>query len=285
MRLLFFLSFVLLYTATATASPLVVKYIGNNTGVDEDYYVELLDAALKTTEPAFGPYRIEFSRESLSSDRKRELLVAGDRVNVDRLVGFHTIKGPRAALLFVNVPLLRNFMGYRIPLIRRGTQERFDQVKTLADLKQFSLGLGKGWEGFIYQHNGFNLYEPLNFELLLKMLAGGRYDFVPLAVTEIQQAYKIGSEEIPVIPEQHLLIHTPLPQYFYVSQQAPVLAKRLRIGLKAMEADGRMKIIFDKYFSEALKNLRLRDRVIIEVPNPDDDGSLPAISDEEFKSY
>ena len=285
MRLFLFLCFVLIYSSEAAASLLVVKYVGNNAGVDEDYYVELLDTALKTTEPSFGPYRIEFSRESLSSDRKRELLVAGDRVNVDRLVGFHTTKGPRAALLFVNVPLLRNFMGYRIPLIRRGTQERFDQVKTLADLKQLSLGLGKGWEGFIYQHNGFNLYEPITFELLLKMLAGGRYDFVPLAATEIQQTYKIGADEIPVTPEQHLLIHTPLPQYFYVSQQCPLLAKRLRIGLKAMEDDGRMKSIFDKYFAQSLKELRLQDRVIIEVPNPDDDGSLPAISAEEFKSY
>jgi hypothetical protein len=254
---------------------LVAKYLGNNPGVDEAYYVELIETALRITEPKYGPYRLEFSQTPLSSERKHELLVTGERLNIDRIVGFHKPTGPRSALLFINVPLLRNFMGYRIPLIRSETQKRFDQVKSLDDLRKIPMGLGKGWEGYIYQHNGFNVAEPVNFESLLKMLAGGRYDFVPLSAIEIDESYQVNNQHIAQLaPEKRLLIYTPLPNYFYVSPQAPELAVRLRVGLKQMQADGSMDRIFDKHFGERLRRLQLAKRQLIVIPNPEDDGSL-----------
>lgn len=276
MRTLLLMALTVGVSLSALAEPLVVKYIGNNLGVNENYYLDVLDMAMKATEPKFGSYRLDFSREDLSSDRKRELLVAGERVNVDRLVGFHRPKGPKGALLFVDVPLLRGMMGYRIPLIKRGSQNRFDAVENLQGLQKFSLGMGKGWEGPIYQSKGFNLYEPISFELLLKMLAGGRYDFVPLAAIEIEDSYKIDGNELKIEPERNLLIHLPMPNYFYVSPHEPLLATRLRVGLRKMEADGQLQMIFDKYFSERLKALNLSKRRIIEIPNPDDDGSVSA---------
>jgi len=265
---------------------LMVKYIGNNSGVKEDYYLELIDAALKTTEPQFGPYKIEFLREQLTSQRKHELLVAGERLNIDRLVGFHNNTGPRSVLLQVKVPLLRGFMGYRIPLIRRDRQAVFDQVNTLDDLKKIPLGLGKGWEGYIYQKNGFNLTEPINFETLLKMLAGGRYDFVPLSSIEVEDHYQVDNQTLDsLVPENHILIHTALPNYFYVSPTAPELAARLNAGFKALQKNGQMDRVFDKYFLIRLKKLNLANRKIIEIPNPEDDGSLGPADHKLLKIY
>lgn len=264
----------------------VVKYIANNTGVSEEYYLEVIDTALKLTEPKYGAYKIEVTYEQLSSERKHELLVSGERLNVDRIVGFHQTRGPRGALLHINVPLLRGFMGYRIPLIRRESQSRFDQVKNLDDLRKIPLGFGKGWEGYIYRQNGFNLTEPLTFELLLKMLAGGRYDFIPLSAIEIEDKYEIDHQSFDkLIPEQHLLIYTQMPNYFYVSPQVPALAERLNVGLKAMQADGRLNKIFEKYFSARLKRLHLKDRRVIEISNPQDDGSLGGLDRSELEKY
>jgi hypothetical protein len=265
----------LLWVSQGARAEVVAKYVGNNLGLDETYYLELIECALRATESRYGAYKVEYSQAAISSERKRELLIAGERLNVDRLVGFHSPTGPRSALLFVNIPLLRNFMSYRIPLIRGENQARFDQVKNLDDLRKIPMGLGKGWEGYIYQRNGFNLSEPVNFESLLKMLAGGRYDFVPLSAIEIEDKYKINQQVIDQLaPEKHLLIYSPLPNYFYVSPQAPELAMRLRIGLKQMQNDGSMDRIFEKHFGERLRKLHLSQRQLIEIPNPEDDGSL-----------
>ncbi len=286
MRLLIFLCTLLMCCAGAAEPVLMVKYIGNNSGVKEDYYLELIDAALKTTEPKFGAYKVNFVREQLTSQRKHELLVSGERLNIDRLVGFHNNAGPRSVLLQIKMPLLRGFMGYRIPLIRRDSQAAFDRVNTLDDLRKIPLGLGKGWEGYIYQKNGFNLTEPINFETLLKMLAGGRYDFVPLSAIEIEDYYQIDNQTLDsLVPENHILIHTALPNYFYVSPNAPELATRLNAGFKQLQKNGGMNKIFDKYFLARLQKLNLPNRKIIEIPNPEDDGSLGRVDHKLLKVY
>ena len=282
----FVVFFVFALSAVSLHATDVVKYVANNSGITEDYYLEVIETALKITEPDYGDYRIDMSYEQISSERKHELLVAGERLNVDRIVGFHQATGPRSVLIQINIPLLRGFMGYRIPLIRRESQARFDKVHTLEDLKKIPLGLGKGWEGYIYKQSGFNLTEPLTFDTLLKMLAGGRYDFVPLSAIEIHDEYKIDNQLAnTLVPEKGLLIHMQLPNYFYVSPQAPVLAERLAIGLKTIQSDGRLNKIFEKHFSEQLKRLHLKDRRVIEVPNFQDDGSLRSLNDSDIKKY
>ncbi len=274
------------FLATYAQATDVVKYIANNVGISEDYYLDVIETALKITEPKYGAYKVEVSYEQLSSERKQELLVLGERLNIDRIVGFHKTHGPRNTLLHINVPLLRGFMGYRILLIRRDSQARFDAVKNIDDLRKIPLGFGKGWEGYIYRKNGFNLTEPISFDSLLKMLAGNRYDFIPLSAIEIEDKYEIDHQPIDrLVPEQHLLIHTQMPNYFYVSPQAPVLAARLNLGLKTMQADGTLTKIFEKHFASRLKRLHLKERQIIEIPNPENDGSLKELDRSELEKY
>jgi hypothetical protein len=251
-----------------------VKYVSNNLGLKEDYYLEIIETAMQRTQADFGEYKIDFSQRAMSAERKQDLLIAGDIVNIDRLNGV-TTQGYREALLQIKHPLLRGFMGYRIPLIRRDSQSQFNQVNSLADLRKFPMGFGKGWEGYIYKAAGFNLIEPINFDLLLKMLAGHRFDFIPLSAVEIEETYALDNQPLtPIGPEATLLLHSEMPQYFYVSPNALELATRLDMGLQIMEADGSMNRIFDKYFAERLKNLHLSQRKVIEIPNP----QIPGIS-------
>ena len=260
----------------AADEPLLVKYLGNNTAsISEDYYLAIIDAALKATESTYGPYQLVFTLEQLSTERKHDLLVAGEKVNIDRLVGFPNQKGSRRGLTLIDIPLLNGFMGYRILLIRKEDQQRFSDIKTLDALCELPMGFSKGWEGHVYKHNGFTVVEPLNITLLLKMLAGKRYAFVPLSAIEIDDHYEIDGTSINnLVPEQTLLIYMPLPVYFYVSPEQPVLADRLTTGLKYLQENGQLNNIFNEHFGERLKRLRLSERTLIELSNPDDDGSL-----------
>lgn len=260
----------------AGAGEAVVKYIGNNHAIKESYYLALIEAALKKTESDFGPYKIEYSLQTLSSERKHELLVAGEQLNIDRLVGFPSDEGPRQGLLRVDVPLLNGLMGYRILLIRAENQARFSSITSLEELRHLSMGFGKGWEGHVYRHNGFFVVETLHLDMMLKMLAGKRYQFVPLSVIEIDDEYQIAGQAVNyLVPEKSLLIYMPLPVYFYVSPTEPQLAERLTKGLELLRASGEMDQMLKQYFGARLQRLNLSQRKIIELTNPDDDGSHP----------
>ncbi|WP_039912651.1 hypothetical protein [Cellvibrio mixtus] len=270
-----FLTTVWLAPVALAGEPLLVKYIGNNTSINEDYYLALISAALKVTESTHGPFKLMYAQEQISSERKHDLLVLGDKVNVDRLVGFPTMNGARKGLIRVGVPILNGFMGYRILLIRNENQPLFSNIKSSDELRKLPMGFGKGWEGHVYKHNGFSVAEALTMPMLLKMLAGKRYYFVPLSAIEIDDHYEIdGALVRSLVPEKSLLIYMPLPVYFYVSPAAPELADRLTLGLNYLSASGLMGKIFTDHFGERLKRLHLADRQLIELSNPDDDGSL-----------
>lgn len=270
----------------SAGEPLLVKYLGNNTSISEDYYLALITAALKATEPSHGPFQLMYAQEQISSERKHDLLVLGDKINVDRLVEFPTQDGPRKGLIRVGIPILNGFMGYRILLIRSENQTRFSTIKTLDELRKLPMGFGKGWEGHVYKHNGFSVAEALTMPMLLKMLAGKRYYFVPLSVIEIDDSYEIDGVQISsLVPEKSLLIYMPLPVYFYVSPTEPELADRLTLGLNYLKVNGQMEKIFLDYFGERLKRLNLPGRQIIELSNPDDDGSLGSPNHQQLKQF
>ena len=264
----------------SAVEPMLVKYLGNNTNsISEEYYLAMIESALKVTEATYGPYQLVFTQEQLSSERKHDLLVDGDKVNVDRLVGFPSQKGPRKGLIRVDVPVLNGVMGYRILLIRKEDQVRFSSISTLDELRKLSMGFGKGWEGHVYKFNGFSVAEPLNMTMLLKMLAGRRYHFVPLSVIEIDDNYEIDGQRVDgLVPEQTLLLYMPLPVYFYVSPKQSLLADRLTLGLTYLQENGQMDSLFKTHFGERLMRLHLAKRTLIELTNPDDDGSLGVIN-------
>ena len=270
----------------SAANPLVVKYMGNQYGVDERYYLEIIENALKITEPRFGSYRIEYTEEPISAMRKKALVLLGERVNIDRIAGFYSNKNAYENLLQVKIPLLNGFMGYRVPLIRSDNQRVFDKTNTLEDLRNISMGLAKGWDGYIYKANGLDVFEPISMASLLNMLAANRFGFVPLSIVEIENQYEIKGESANVLsPEKKLLLYMPLPVYFYVSPRTPELAERLSLGLQEMQNNGSMKNMFDKYFSAKLKKLELSKRTIIELKNPDDDGSLGVNDHKDIEEY
>lgn len=248
----------------------------------------MLDAALAVTQKELGDYRIDFTEEAISSHRKRDLTAAGDRINVDRfIVDNSTFKsGDHTLLIKVNYPLLQGYLGYRVPLIRKGTQHQFDGVKNLADLRAIKMGLGRGWEGWLYTQNGFSVIEPLGMTSLLKMLAAGRFDFVPLGAIEIQDEYRISdTEKLNLVAEKNLLIHYDFSPYFFVSGKQPLLAQRLEKGLKIIERDGTAKAIFSIHFKDRLKKLNFAKRTVIEIKNTEDSFLFADTANEQLDAY
>lgn len=264
--------------AGAGAEILQVKYISNTPNSKETYVLALLEAALKRTIDSHGPFLLDFRETDFSADRKLHLLVEGEQVNVAWLP-LDANPSPRSKLLQVPIPILRGLLGYRIAIIRTNAPDIMRNVNTLDDLKALRLGQGKGWaDNTIYAHNGIPVIESLNKYTLLRMLSGGRYDLVPLGITEVHEGYTLddgGADNLMADP--HVLIYYPFPAYFYVSQHSPQLAERLTHGLQQMVDDGSLIQLFNAHFSDHLAKLNLPGRQLIKLHHTYFEASLDRV--------
>jgi len=70
--------------------------------------------------------------------------------------------------------------------------------------------------------------------------------------------------------EDHIIFYYPLPMYFWFPKTAEGrrLAARAEEGMRMMIADGTYDRIFDKYQRSKIERLRLKDRKIFSITNP-----------------
>lgn len=259
-------------------TPLAVKYISNSPNINETYFVRLIEQALSINAGQLGPYTLDYRTEALTTQRKLHLLVEGERVNVSWLP-LDAKPGPRAGLIRIPLPLLKGLLGYRIGVIRASQPDLLAQVKSLEDLRHFRIGQGRNWaDNAVYRHNGLEVVEALNMNTLFPMLAGGRYDLLPLGVTEVADDYlQVPGHTFPLIADRHLLLHYHFPVFFYVSRSAPALAQRLQAGLEQMIKSGAFDRIFNEFYAARLNDLQLTRRRLIHLPHPYFDASTDGI--------
>ena len=161
----------------------------------------------------------------------------------------------------------------RLSFIHADAQEKFNQINTLADLKQLKAAQGVGWaDNKILENAGIPTFSGRYSSLFRLINDGDKIDFFPRALVEI---FAERSELVAQYPnlaiEQHLLIRYPFAQFFFVSPEYPKLAKAIQTGLERAYADGS----FMKFFNdnpkirEALASANLDQRVTIALPNPD----------------
>jgi hypothetical protein len=156
-------------------------------------------------------------------------------------------------------------------LIHKDSKSAFAQVKTVDDLKKFSVGSGEHWtDGTILKDNGFNVSFTSSYWGLYKMLAAHRFQFISRGLHEI--GFDVSTfADLGLMQEETLLLKydPPVHYSFFVNKNNTALADRLERGLKIAQADG----TFDKMFyevpsfkegDELLKNNR---RTLIEIKN------------------
>jgi hypothetical protein len=161
-------------------------------------------------------------------------------------------------------------MNHRLFFIRQGDQARFDNIKTLEDLKQIRLGQGRSWQdASILESAGLDVVKTTKKPSLYHMLDGGRFDAFPRGANEVWTELS-AFPDLKLTVEKNLVLIYPLPTYFFVSHKDPVLAKDIEFGLESAIKDG----AFNKYFygspevQEALGKADLGNRRAIRINNP-----------------
>jgi len=233
------------------------------------YQWAVLRTALEKTRPKWGPYRIVTSEVMTERRQAYELRNATGNLTVMYL---GTTPEFERELVPVRIPVDRSLGGYCVFLVRAGEQARFDAVRTLDDLRQFTYGLGLGWiDVEILRASGFNVVTGSSYDGLFEMLVNRRFDVFLRGAVEILDEYEQRREELRDIRiEDSLLLYYPLPMYFWFAKtpEGQRLAQRAEAGLRLMLADGSYDEIFDRYQRAKIERLHLKARKAYRIDNP-----------------
>jgi len=246
----------------------VVIFGGLRPGAVNGNDLALLHEVLERTQRDYGAYKVQPLAENISIARAVQMAIDGRLVNV--LTAGVGEPAPEREMIPVPFPIDKGLLGYRVALIDRQNQDRLSRVNSIEDLRQLRVGQGTGWSDVpIYEHARIPIETTPDYRSLALMLLHGRFDLYPRGLYEVAPelaAYGKGYPDLAV--EQHLLLHYPFCEAFYVSRSVPRLAARLTAGLERMVADGSFDALFAKHFGKLLADLHLHRRVVIELENP-----------------
>lgn len=186
------------------------------------------------------------------------------------VVWYATTKDLEERLQPIRICIFRGLLGYRVLLIKSGTQSKFDGMKNLEDLKRVSFGQGRFWaDTNVLVANNLNVVKVLKYEGLFHMLDGGRFDAFPRGAhepwSEMQRYPKLALEV-----EKNLLLSYTNPFYFFVNKANTQLANDIERGLRIAMEDGSLNEYFlnDPTVKDVIAKANLKSRTLIKMDNP-----------------
>jgi hypothetical protein len=233
----------------------------------DEYYWQLLDAALRRTTQRWGDYRV-VAAPMMNGLRAIEQL----EFNKLNVIARTTTQKLEDSLRPIRIPLDKGLLGYRVFLIRRDMQARLDGVRSLDDLRQFSIGQADFWaDATILRNSGFKVVTGDRYEGLFPMLTAGRFDLFSRSVAEVTAELQVRQQQFPdLVIEKRLLLYYPMPRYFFVRRDAAgeQLAQRIEDGFNMMIKDGSFDSLFNARKASFEKVLNLKERRLFRIPNP-----------------
>ncbi|MPQ59565.1 hypothetical protein [Duganella sp. FT27W] len=256
----------------AVAAPTILTYPLTSEGVDSryDYEWAVLRMALEKSGARAGEFDVRRSAVAMSPPRVlHEMRSQPGRINV-------FVRATSAELerefLPVRLPVDRGLLGYRLLLIRASDQPRYARVRSAADLASMRAGLGQGWTDVeILRAAGIPVVEGSSYTGLFSMLDANRFDFFLRSIDEASREIDERHEEYPrMAVEQTLLVHYPLPRYFFLRRDAQgrQLATRIEAGMETMIRDGSLGTLFQRYKGDLIRKAQLDQRRVIRLANP-----------------
>lgn len=228
------------------------------------YAVKMIELALKHIDKK---YKLVVTKEPYSQVKIMEEVTNG------KLEVFWNSSNADKEALFtpVRIPLYKGLLGNRIFIINKNNQYKFDNIKTLEDLKQITIGQGKTWaDTKILESNGLKVVKANKYQSLFLMVDGGRFDAFSRGVHEPFGELASHPELKDLTVEKHLMLVYRMPFYLFVSKENKTLAKDLETGLNLAIADGSFDKVFfsDPAVQDVMAKADMKNRHAIYLDNP-----------------
>ena len=261
------------FVPTARAASMDFIYPPPEAAGDERhlYYWQLLDAALASNRDKYGDYTARPFDSPMTFQRGIAEVESGNgRVNiVSRATNLDLEKRLRP----IRIPLDKGLLGFRLFLVMPETQVRLEQVKTLDELRQFTIGQSASWGDVrILQGAGFKLVLADAYTPLFSMLGGRRFDLFARGAIEIEAEWRANRENVPgMLIEKRFALHYPMPRYFFVPRtpEGERMAERIEDGLQRLRVSGEFERRYQAWKKLVLGGLQLPGRTVFRLPNPE----------------
>lgn len=255
--------------SSCSANEKVVNYIKPQSSNDlrHEYYFKLLTLALAKGSNQTTSFELRESTHHMTQDRGIQQLANGREIDV---IGSTTSNAIEKLLKPIRIPLVKGLLGYRVLIIKKGDQDKFDAIESVEELRQYTAGQGHDWPSTkVLQANGIRVSTTSSYEGLFNMLKAGRFDFFPRGMTEawLELAAHKG---LGLAVEKTLLLYYPSPVYFFVNKENTQLAEAIETGLLRAIEDGSFDQLFHSHYShkEMFTLAKLEHRTVIYLQNP-----------------
>ncbi len=255
--------FVLVSSHAFTAEKTI--HVNDYSDPNAAYAIKMLKLAIAHSDSP--DYQVEVIREDFTQARVNEEVRSGGLLNLCWASSDAQIE---SQLRPIRIPLFKGLLGYRIFIINKNDQPKFDKVQTLDDLKKLTIGQGRTWaDGRILEANGFNVIKTNKYPSLFYMVEGGRFDGFPRGVHEPFSELE-ARPTMDLAIEKNLMVYYQMPFYLFVSPDNHALAKDLEIGFERAIANGEFDKVFygDKAIQDVMQKANMKERKVFKLENP-----------------
>ena len=244
----------------------VIRYVDSKKYPDskKSYFTDLLRLILESSKPEYGDFKLQPVAMDMGQARSSLMIERNQYIDLNWRMTSPQLEEQLQAIYF---PILKGLMGYRIFIINKNAQRKFNQSTSLYDLQNLHLGQGYNWpDTKILLANGFSVIQG-HENFLLDMLKKGRFSYFPRALHE---PWSEIANDSSLMVEQHIMLEYPAPVFFFVNKNNKKLQKRLNTGINKLVISGQ----FDQFFlnhpitASVLQRAKVKQRNTFKLRNP-----------------
>lgn len=177
-------------------------------------------------------------------------------------------------LRMVPIPLDRGLLGWRINLLLASQHDKLAQVRTAADLAQFSMGQNVGWMDVeIYRAAGIPTKEIKHWSNgeFAEQMEAGFLDLFPLGLEETLNYFLPHFQKYypQLTVDPYLLVRYPWFRFVWVAPgpDTEALYQALQTGFDRIVANGQFMRVWNQYRHPPDARF-FRERTTIDIANP-----------------
>lgn len=261
--------FCMLLAIPAWAAPVVVTMTAPQTGLDplKSYIGQVLTLALEKTRAEYGDYQLNTTPIMNTARALAEL--KENRFPNQVLMSTFQNKLLDEGLDYARFSVEYGVTGYRICFVSPEAKAAVAKVKTLDDLRRFSIGQGIGWaDADILRYNGFKVADISQQDSAYRMVAANRFDLFCRGINELEPELKRHPEVVALDYDRSIALAYPLPRVFISNKQNTKILERITKGLALAHQDGSLRKVWLEQYGNALSFANLKQRKIFYLDNP-----------------